>query len=357
MSSITGDLKNPIRGRGTSGNPTNRFETRDYEPELEMEADALRPATAYIDDDTRSILSKNDSPDVGFDIGINPYRGCEHGCVYCFARPMHEYLGFSAGLDFETRIMVKRNAPALLRNALRKRSWTPQPVGLSGATDPYQPVERELELTRGGLEVLAEARNPVAIITKNRLVVRDIDLLRELAKHHAAIVFISLTTLDLRLNRVMEPRTSSPGQRLEAIAALSEAGIPVGVLTAPVIPGLNDHELPELLRTAAAAGARQAGYVLLRLPFAVAPMFERWLEQHYPMRKEKVLNRLRAMRGGELYNSTFGERMRGTGPYAGQIESLFTVARRKAGLDQHRFTLSSDAFRRPDAPGDQLLLV
>jgi DNA repair photolyase len=356
MGIVVGDLREPLRGRGTFGNPTNRFESTDYVNEEEVE-EAVRPATVYLDDHAKSILSRNDSPDVGFDVGINPYRGCEHGCVYCFARPMHEYLGFSAGLDFETRIMVKRAAPALLREALRKKSWVPQPIGLSGATDAYQPIERELELTRGCLEVLAEARNPAAVITKNRLVTRDIDVLQELAKHRAAVVFISLTTLDLKLNRLMEPRTSSPGQRLEAMSALSEAGIPVGVLTAPVIPGLNDHELPELLKAAAGAGAKQAGYVLLRLPHAVAPLFERWLEQHFPMRKEKVLNRLRSLRGGQLYQSDFGERMRGTGPYAEHIQTLFEVARRKAGLERHGFSLSADAFRRPSSPGDQLSLV
>lgn len=354
---VTGDLPGPVRGRGTSGNPRNRFESTDYVPDACVELEAPRPATVYLDDDAKSIFSKNDSPDVGFNVGINPYRGCEHGCVYCFARPMHEYLGFSAGLDFETRIMVKRNAPALLREALRKRSWTPQPIGLSGATDPYQPVERELELTRRCLAVLAEARNPVAIITKNRLVTRDIDLLKDLARHNAAAVFVSLTTLDLKLNRLMEPRTSSPGQRLEAISALRDAGIPVGVLTAPIIPGLNDHELPELLKAAAGAGARQAGYILVRLPHGVAPLFEQWLEQHFPMRKEKVLNRLRAMRGGKLYDSTFGERMRGQGPFARQIETLFEVAKRKAGLEGNPIELSAGAFRRPGSPGDQLSLV
>lgn len=357
MSAVLGNLNGPVRGRGTSGNPTNRFESTEYVPEESDEQEEERPGTVYIEDSTKSILTKNDSPDVGFDYGINPYRGCEHGCVYCFARPMHEYLGFSAGLDFETRIMVKRNAPELLREALRKKSWTPQPIGLSGATDPYQPVERDLKLTRACLEVLAEARNPVAIITKNRLVARDVDVLQELARFDAVMVYVSLTTLDLKLNRVMEPRTSSPGQRLETIATLSEAGIPVGVLTAPMIPGLNDHELPELLSAAAGAGARQAGYILLRLPYAVAPLFERWLEQHFPMRKEKVLSRLREMRGGKLYESEFGARMRGTGPFAEQIHRLFEVARKRARLDEHPFALSAAAFRRPGSPGDQLSLV
>ena len=309
--------------------------------------DEPAPQTQFFKDQSDSIINYNDSPDVGFEASVNPYRGCEHGCIYCYARPFHEYLGFSAGLDFETKIMVKENAPELLRRELASPKWKPKVIALSGVTDCYQPVERKLKLTRRCLEVLADFRNPVAIVTKNHLVTRDLDILGELARHDAAAVFISITTLDTELRRVMEPRTSPPASRLAAIEILSKAGIPAGVLVAPVIPGLTDHEMPSIIAAAVKAGAQFAGYVLLRLPHAVAPLFEQWLTSHFPEKKEKVLNRIRAVRGGELYDARFGKRMVGEGIFAEQIKALFEVACRKAGLENHRPKLSISAFRRP----------
>jgi DNA repair photolyase len=333
--------------RGAGNNPPNRFEKIHLEPDAEWdsEQDPL-PRTEFLKDKTSTIIAYNDSPDVGFEASVNPYRGCEHGCIYCYARPFHEYLGFSSGLDFETKIMVKENAPELLREELSSPKWKPQVIALSGVTDCYQPIERKLKLTRRCLEVLAEFCNPVVIITKNFLVTRDIDLLSELARQHAAGVFISLTTLDSEVRRLMEPRTSPPGARLEAIRRLSHAGIPVGVLLAPTIPGLTDHEIPSLLEAAAAAGARSASYVMLRLPYAVAPLFETWLAEHFPGRKDKVLNQLRAVRNGKLYDSAFGQRMRGEGIFADQIDALFEVACRRHGLNAKLPPLSTSGFRR-----------
>ncbi len=340
----------PPPTRGAASNPANRFEQIHLEPDADWdpEQDPL-PRTQFLKDRTSTIIAYNQSPDVGFDASINPYRGCEHGCIYCYARPFHEYLGFSSGLDFETKIMVKEDAPELLRKELSSPKWKPQVIALSGVTDCYQPVERRLKITRGCLEVLADFRNPVGIVTKNQLVTRDIDLLGELARFHAAAVFIYLTTLDAELRRIMEPRTSPPAARLAAIRALSQAGIPTGVLTAPIIPGLNDHELPALLEAAAEAGAKFAGYVVLRLPHAVAPLFERWLEQHMPGKKEKILNRIRSMRDGEINDYHFGSRMRGKGIFADQISQMFHVARRKAGIADDGPDLSAAAFRHPGA--------
>jgi DNA repair photolyase len=337
------------RGRGVAANPGNRFEHAWFEPDPEWEADEERsaPRTQFLADLSQSIITRNDSPDVGFDRSINPYRGCEHGCVYCYARPTHEYLGFSSGLDFETRIMVKERAPALLRAALEKPTWEPGVLVMSGVTDPYQPVERKLEITRGCLRVLAEFRNPVAIVTKNHLVTRDIDFLSELASVRAAAVFVSLTTLDPALARVMEPRTASPEHRLDAIRRLAAAGIPAGVMTAPIVPGLTDHEIPKLLEAAAEAGASFAGYTVLRLPHAVKDLFGNWLETHFPGKKDRVLSRVREVRGGKLNDARFGSRMRGEGVFAEQIRSLFRVARRRAGLDRAVPELSITAFRRP----------
>lgn len=337
-----------IPTRGAASNPPNRFEPLRVErdPDWNPEDDPL-PRTQFFKDHSCSIITWNDSPDVPFEASVNPYRGCEHGCAYCYARPFHEFLGFSAGLDFETKILVKENAPELLRRELASPRWQPRTLTLSGVTDPYQPVERRLKLTRRCLEVLVECRNPVCVVTKNALVTRDADLLAELARHRAAVVFLSLTTLDTELRRVLEPRTSPPAARLAAIRALREVGVPVGVLTAPVIPGLTDHEIPALLREAAQAGAQFAGYIVLRLPHAVAPLFEEWLTRHCPERKERVLNRLRALHGGKLYGARFGERMTGRGIFAEQIENLFTVACRRAGLAEAAPELSTAAFRRP----------
>jgi DNA repair photolyase len=342
------------KGRGAPSNPAGRFERLAFvhDPDDEQDPDD-RPArpTELFRDTTKSILAFNDSPDVPMDASINPYRGCEHGCIYCYARPYHEYLGLSAGEDFESKIFVKENAAALLREALSAKSWTPQVIGLSGVTDPYQPVERKLRITRACLEVLAEFRNPVAVITKNHLVTRDIDILASLAEHQAAQVFLSITTLDDGLAGVMEPRASRPGLRLDALRKLRAAGIPAGVMVAPIIPGLTDHEVPAILEAAAKAGALSAGCTVVRLPHGVKELFTRWLEVHAPQRKDKVLNRLRAVRGGKLNDPAFGSRMVGEGPFAESIHQMFDLHRKRLGLTQ-RSTLSTQAFRRGGA--DQL---
>jgi DNA repair photolyase len=338
----------PQRGRGAPANPPNRFEPLSYCRDPEW-SDPEDPAldTQFFEDTSRSIISYNDSPDVGFDASINPYRGCEHGCIYCYARPTHEYLGFSAGLDFEARILVKADAPELLHRELSSARWKPQVLAISGVTDPYQPIERRLQLTRRCLRVLADFRNPVVIITKSHLVTRDVDVLGELARFDAARVFLSITTLDGSLVRVMEPRASHPTRRLAAIETLSQAGVPTGMLVAPVIPGLTDHELPSIIAAAVQAGARSAGYVTLRLPHGVGPLFEQWLAQHFPDRKDKVLHRIRAIRGGQLNDPRFSSRMRGEGIFAEQIQSLFDLACRKAGIDGRGAALSTTAFRVP----------
>ncbi|HYG22253.1 MAG TPA: PA0069 family radical SAM protein [Verrucomicrobiae bacterium] len=337
----------PTPTRGTLLNPVNRFEqiAMERDENWNPDEDPL-PQTRFLRDKSQTIIAYNDSPDIGFEASINPYRGCEHGCIYCYARPFHEYLGFSSGIDFETRIMVKEDAPELLRKELSSRKWKPQVIAMSGVTDCYQPVERKLRLTRRCLEVLAEFRNPAGLITKNALVTRDIDVLSELARHHATAVFISLTTLQPGIRKVMEPRTSPPAARLDAIRQLSQAGIPVGVMLAPMVPGLTDCEIPSLIQAAVEAGAKFAGYVALRLPHAVAPMFENWLQEHFPDRKEKVLNQVRSMRGGKLYQSHWGERMRGEGIIAQQMEKLFEVACRRYGIAGGRPQLSTAAFRR-----------
>jgi DNA repair photolyase len=498
--------REPLRGRGTHTAPPNRFESARFEPDPEWgfdDEEAPDPRTQYIPDASRSALAHNDSPDVGFDASINPYRGCTHGCVYCltpetpvlyadmtwrpigesragdvllgfdehargpgkprrlrwatvldawwsrkatlrlrtanadvvatadhrwlradagwaptaklapgdpllllprheraagdlgrepawkperveriepgrlrdvvdiqtttgtffaaglathncYARPTHEYLGFSAGLDFETRVLVKHELPELLRTELSRRSWKPQVIGISGVTDAYQPIEQKLRLTRRCLEVLAEFRNPAAIITKSRLVARDADVLQELARHDSVSVALSLTSLDPELARRMEPRAAQPKARLWAVEQLARAGVPVGVNLGPIIPGLNEHEIPALIAAAADAGARWAGWLLLRLPYAVKDLFAEWLAQHYPDRRDKVLHRIADVRDGRLSETRFGVRHRGTGLYAEQIRALVEVARRKAGLAAHGPELSAAAFRRPG--GEQIPL-
>ncbi len=348
------EQKPGIRGRGVAENPGNRFTQLSVVPDGEArDPDDPGPRTLFFRDASHSVIARNDSPDVGFTHSLNPYRGCEHGCTYCYARPTHEYLGFSAGLDFETRIMVKRDAPELLRRELASPRWAPAPIAMSGVTDAYQPAERRLRITRGCLEVLTEFRNPVAVVTKGHLVTRDADLLGELAGYGAAAVFLSITSLDAGLQRKLEPRAASPARRLDALRKLSDAGVPVGVLVAPTIPGLNDHELPAILEAAAAAGATRAGFVPLRLPHGNAELFEAWLETHYPGRRGKVMGRIREMRGGKLNDPRFGTRMRGEGEYADQLRALFHVSCRRLGLNLERLELSTAAFRRPD-PGGQL---
>jgi DNA repair photolyase len=343
-----------VRGRGAAENPQSRFETLRYADDGTLEADpSLPPArvpTVLLRDPTRTLLAFNDSPDLPFDVSLNPYRGCEHGCAYCFARPTHEYLGFSAGLDFETKILVKPEAPALLRRALASASWKPRVVTLGAATDAYQPAERRLEITRRCLEVFAEFRNPVAIVTKSALVCRDSDLLAELARHGAAAVLVSVTTLDPGLHRRMEPRASAPARRLEAIAALAEAGVPVGAMLAPVIPAINDHEIPRIVEAVARSGAGFASHVMLRLPHGLKQLFEAWLERHFPERRQKVLAQVMQMRGGRLNDPHFHSRMSGSGVLAEQIHALFELACRRAGLGSRTPGLSVAAFRRPREP-------
>jgi len=344
-----------LSGRGVSKNLSNRFKplgqtVDDYCHETEIS----NPETIFIKDISKSILSKNDSPDIPFESSLNPYRGCEHGCVYCYARPMHEYLEWSAGLDFETKILVKENAPQLLEKTLSSKTWKPQVIALSGATDPYQPAEKNFEISRKCLQVLSKFRNPVVAITKNYLATRDIDLFSDLAQHNASAIYISLNSLDATLARKMEPRASSPERRLEAIRKLSEANIPVGVLVAPIVPGLNDMEIPAVLNEAAKAGASFAGYVVLRLPFAVEELFTEWLEDAYPNKKEKVLNRLRSLRNGVLYNSDYSSRMVGQGVFAKQIADLFKLSLRKAGISNRGPSLDVSGFIPP--AGRQLSL-
>ena len=344
-----------LRGRGATMNPANRFVQIHLERDSDFDpSEDLAPGTQVYRDETASIIAYNDSPDVGFSASINPYRGCEHGCIYCYARPTHEYLGFSAGLDFETKIMVKEKAPELLRKELSSPKWKPQTLAISGVTDCYQPVERKFKITRQCLEVLAEFRNPAGIITKNFLVTRDIDVLQELARFNAAAVFVSITSLETSLQQKMEPRTSLPQLRLSAVQKLHDAGIPVGIMCAPMIPGLNDHEMPAILDAAVKAGAQYAGYVPVRLPFAVKDLFEKWLEAHFPDRKDKVLGRIRSMRGGKLNDPNFGSRMNGEGPFADQMASLFEVSARKVGLADRRLDLSVDSFRVPASTISQM---
>jgi len=298
--------------------------------------DGTQVVTRLYDDRSKSVLTKVDSPDLGMRWNLNPYRGCEHGCIYCYARPTHEYLGFSSGLDFETRIMVKRDAPELLREAIASPKWDREAISLSGVTDPYQPVESKLGITRRCLEVMQELRQPVSIITKSRLVLRDLDLLADLHRDGLASAAISITTLDPSLPAKMEPRAASPNARLETIRRLSDAGIPVCVLMAPIIPGLTDHEIPALLRAAREAGATSAGYVLLRLPYQIKALFLEWLERHFPDRAAHVESLIRQTRGGDLYRSQFFERQRGTGAHAHSIGQSFRLFSKRLAFNQHR---------------------
>jgi DNA repair photolyase len=339
----------PVHGRGASGNIPNRFEPIAYErtDDGECDQEGPGPRTSFYKDFSRSLITYNDSPDISFDASINPYRGCEHGCIYCYARPYHEYLGLSAGLDFETKIFVKEEAPKLLRKELAAKTWKPQTLSISGVTDAYQPIERRLRLTRQCLEVLADFRNPVGLVTKNHLVTRDIDIFSRLMPFDAVSVHVAVTSLDPELASIMEPRASAPHARLAAIRELSAAGIPTNVLVAPVIPGLTDHEIPAILAAAREAGARHASFTMLRLPYGIKELFSTWLDQHFPTRKEKILGRVRDLRGGKLNDTQFGDRMRGTGPFADVIKQMFQTHSRRLGF-LGKFTLSAAAFRRPN---------
>ena len=342
------------RGRGAGANLPQRFASLhvDYD-------DGEAPSsvkTQFLVDHASTIITKNTSPDLSFEASLNPYRGCEHGCAYCYARPTHEYLGFSSGLDFESRIMVKTEAPVLLRRELARPGYKPTRLACSGVTDPYQPVEKSLRITRQCLQVLAEARHPVVFITKNHLITRDIDLLKELAQHHAVAAYISITSLKPELARVLEPRASSPRQRLEAIQQLRAAGIPVGVSLAPVIPAINDEEIPAILNAAAEAGAQFAGSTVVRLPFGVKDIFAEWLRTHFPDRVDKVLNRIRSMQGDTLSHGEFGKRLRGEGIWAEQIRALYKVSRERAGIPAGTPDASTAAFRRPRIDDSQLEL-
>lgn len=347
---------------GSLINPPNRFAKTHQEPDfdhLEWDEEYLegldkRPIE-YLADSSKSIVSRNDSPDVPFNYSVNPYRGCVHGCSYCYARPGHEYLGFNAGLEFETKIVVKHDAPDLFREFLSREVWNPEPITFSGVTDCYQPAEREFRLTRQCLEVALECCQPVSIITKNALVIRDVDLLREMATRRLVHVFLSITSLDKDLARVMEPRTSIPGARLRAVKMLSEAGVPVGVMVAPVIPGLNDSEIPSILEAANDAGAKSAGYVFLRLPLTVEPVFVEWLRRTQPLKADRVEQRMKQSRRGKMSNSTWGERMKGDGEIAEQIGKMFRVFCQRVGFEgMPEFDVSQ--FRRPVPRSGQLRL-
>jgi DNA repair photolyase len=351
------------KGRGSHLNPGNRFGLPVYEPDLEHvahDADYLaaldNPRTEYLPDASRSIVTENDSPDIGFRYSINPYRGCTHGCAYCYARPGHEYLGLNAGLDFETKVFVKERAPELFRDFLGRDSWQPEPIALSGVTDCYQPAERRFRLTRGILEVAVECRQPMTLITKNALILRDLDLLRDLASENLVHVSVSVTTLDPALARSMEPRTSTPSARLRAIHDLSAANVPVCVLVAPIIPGLNDSEIPSILEAAKSASAWHAGYTLLRLPLTVAPVFREWVQRERPELLQRIEGRLRGMRGGKLNDSQFGRRMTGSGEMAEQLRSLFHLFRKRHGLERELPACDCTRFRPPLPTKGQLRL-
>ncbi|MCA9037099.1 MAG: PA0069 family radical SAM protein [Planctomycetaceae bacterium] len=348
---------------GSNLNPPNRFESIHREADLEhfeWDQEYLRELShrrvEYIDDASRSIISENTSPDIPFRYSINPYRGCAHACSYCYARPSHEYLGLDAGLDFETRIVVKHNAAQLFRDFLSNRKWKPEPITFSGVTDCYQPVERELRITRQCLEVALECRQPVNIITKNALVLRDLEILKQLAARNLVHVFLSITSLNPELARDMEPRTSIPAARLRAVRMLSESGVPVGVMTAPVIPGLNDSEIPGLLSAAKEAGAISASYILLRLPLTVEPVFIEWLQRVLPAKADMILGRIRETRDGQMNSAAFGERMRGTGIIAEQIRNMFHLFRQRNLLEARLPPLNCDLFRPPADRSGQLRL-
>lgn len=342
------------RGRGAISATTSRYDRLErvgFDDGWNTPDEPAPPVrTTVMTDASRTVLARNTSPDIPFDRSINPYRGCEHGCIYCFARPSHAWLGLSPGLDFETKLTAKMDAPELLKKELARPAYKVRPIAIGTNTDPYQPVERRLKIMRGILEILAETRHPVSIVTKSHLVTRDIDILKDLAKDGLVRVFLSVTTLDAHLARAMEPRASTPARRLDAIEALKRAGVPVGVMVAPIIPALTDHEMEAILAAATDKGADGAGYILLRLPLEVKDLFREWLEENAPDRAERVMNRVRAMRGGRDNDSTFGRRMRGQGIEADLLSLRFRQAVKRLGLNRHHRSLATDLFRRPGNP-------
>lgn len=347
-------MRAKIRGRGAQFNPKNRFEKFSFEDfkndELDSfiaeDDDEIKIPTEYFTDESRTVIARNDSYDVGFEYSFNPYRGCEHGCIYCYARPSHEFLGFSSGTDFESKIMIKKDAPKLLEAEFKKKNYKPDFIMFSGNTDCYQPVERKLKITREALKVCLKYRNPVSIITKNELIQRDIDIIKELAILNLVSVCLSITTLNRELARKMEPRTSLPDRRLNTIKAMSENNIPVGVNIAPVIPGLNDEEIPSILKEASANGAIFAGHIMLRLPYSVKDLFLQWLKNEFPGRENKIINKIKEMRDGKLNDPEFGTRFSGKGETAETIHSLFKLSCKKYGLNKNKVSLRTDLFRK-----------
>lgn len=349
-----------LRARGAAQNPAGRFEpyARAAEPDgwdIPEEERLLR--TEVTVERPRSVISRNDSPDIPFDRSLNPYRGCEHGCIYCFARPSHGYLGMSAGLDFETRLVAKPSAPDLLARELSRPGYRPAPLAIGTNTDPYQPIEKQWRIMREILEVLEAHNHPVGIVTKSALVTRDADILGRMAEKGLAKVALSITTLDRKLARMMEPRAATPPKRLEALRTLADAGVPVSVMIGPVIPALNDQEIERILDSAQAAGAREAGYIILRLPLEVSPIFKDWLLRHYPDRYRHVISLIRSMRGGKDYDAEWGKRMKGAGPYAWQIGRRFEIAAKRLELNVEKRRLRTDLFKPPAQAGEQLMLL
>lgn len=348
------------RGRGAGVNPSGRYEpvSRHIFDDGWNSLEELPPFKTQVQvEKPRTIITRNDSPDIGFDRSINPYRGCEHGCVYCYARPSHAYMGLSPGLDFETRLFAKPDAARMLERELAKPGYQPRTIAIGTNTDPYQPVERQWRIMREILEVLEAYHHPVGIVTKSALVTRDIDILSRMASKGLAKVALSLTTLDRKLSRTMEPRAATPPKRLEAMRELAQAGIPVSTMVAPLIPALNDQEIEKILESAYEAGAREAGYIILRLPLEVAPVFKDWLLRNYPDRYRHVLSLIRSMRGGKDYDAEWGKRMKGAGPYAWQIGRRFELAAKRLGLNASRRRLRTDLFKPPPQKGEQLLLL
>ena len=348
------------RGRASGVNPSGRFEifTRHVFDDGWNSLEDLPPFKTEVQiEKPKTIITRNDSPDISFDRSINPYRGCEHGCVYCFARPTHAFVGLSAGLDFEAKLFAKPDAPRLLEREMAKEGYQPRTIAIGTNTDPYQPIEKQWRIMREILEVLDAHNHPVGIVTKSALVVRDIDVLSRMAARGLAKVALSVTTLDRRLARTMEPRAATPAKRLEAIRALSDAGIPTSAMLGPVIPGLTDQEIERILDSVRAAGASEAGYIILRLPWEVSPVFKEWLLRHYPDRYRHVVSLIRSMRGGKDYDAEWGKRMKGTGPYAWQIGRRFELAARRLGLNTQRSQLRTDLFSPPPRQGEQLSLL